>query len=504
MTRWVWFGAAAMFAASALINGPAARAADRHFNVGSGLWSQAGSWNPAVVPGVLDNAIVDYFDTNTGTGGLARITVGAPTSSQTLSAVSTVSISNSANVRITNLGSLLCGGDFNVGNANTLGILTLQTTSPTAAYFGGLSVGANLRLGVQSGVGLVNQSDGTVAVGGSVKIGDTSQSGSFFSSVGTYNLTGGTLRAQTIDVARDIYSSGTFNLSGGVASADNVNVGASSGTGVATQTGGSMTAKTQLIIGSNYSAGTYNLSGGTLSSIATTTYAPSGALNISGGTASLGDLVMWGGRITLTPGGSRSMRAHSIALNHPIYGSVIDLNDNRMVLDTDYYWLSYDLGRAYNGGGWDGDAGITSSVARAVAASGSPHRTGIGDMWTADGLVVAYTLMGDANLDHKVDLTDFTIVAKYFNEFVDGTELGDFNYDTKVDLTDFTLLASNFNQSLPAGSLAAGGASPGAPVPEPTGVITLIVAAVTSGYRRRAPTPALGRAGHATPWHGHS
>src|SRR3954451_4523265 len=137
MTKWVWIGAAAMLAASALVDGPLAHAADRHFNVGSGLWSQSGSWNPSAVPGILDNAVVDYFDTNTGTGGVARITVGAPTSTQTLSAVSTVSISNGANVRVTNLGSLLCGGDFNVGNGNTLWVLTLQTTNHTAAYFGG-------------------------------------------------------------------------------------------------------------------------------------------------------------------------------------------------------------------------------------------------------------------------------------------------------------------------------------------------------------------------------
>jgi hypothetical protein len=153
------------------------------------------------------------------------------------------------------------------------------------------------------------------------------------------------------------------------------------------------------------------------------------------------------------------------------------------VLDNDYYWMDYDLQRAYNGGGWDGAAGITSSVARAVAASGSPHRTGLGYKYvTGDGWTLKYTLMGDANLDGRVDLTDFTYVASNYNGYVNGWYYGDFNYDTKVDLTDFTLLASNFNQSLPAG-----GGSPGlsgATVPEPSSVMTLTALAIPTMTRR--------------------
>src|SRR3954453_3137353 len=110
MTRWAPISFA-MLLASLPLNFEA-RAADRHFNVGSGLWSQSTSWNPAAVPGVLDNAVVDYFDTSTGTGGIARITTGASTSTLTLSAVSGVLVANGANVCITNTGSLLCGGDF--------------------------------------------------------------------------------------------------------------------------------------------------------------------------------------------------------------------------------------------------------------------------------------------------------------------------------------------------------------------------------------------------------
>ena len=60
---------------------------------------------------------------------------------------------------------------------------------------------------------------------------------------------------------------------------------------------------------------------------------------------------------------------------------------------------------------------------------------------------VMYTLLGDANLDGKVNGTDFTIMAANFNQTVtNGWDKGDFNYDGKVNGSDFVLLADNFNQ----------------------------------------------------------
>jgi hypothetical protein len=61
---------------------------------------------------------------------------------------------------------------------------------------------------------------------------------------------------------------------------------------------------------------------------------------------------------------------------------------------------------------------------------------------------IMYTLLGDANLDGKVNGTDFTILATNFNQSVtDGWDKGDFNYDGKVNGSDFLALATNFNQS---------------------------------------------------------
>ena len=59
-----------------------------------------------------------------------------------------------------------------------------------------------------------------------------------------------------------------------------------------------------------------------------------------------------------------------------------------------------------------------------------------------------YTLLGDANLDGKVNGTDFTITAANFNESGTSWDQGDFNYDGKVNGADFNLLAENFNKGV--------------------------------------------------------
>ena len=91
------------------------------------------------------------------------------------------------------------------------------------------------------------------------------------------------------------------------------------------------------------------------------------------------------------------------------------------------------------------------------AAQANSNSYGIGYADSADpgnpaGLApgtieIMYTLLGDANLDGKVNGTDFNLMATNFNQAVtDGWDKGDFNYDGKVNGSDFVLLADNFNQ----------------------------------------------------------
>ena len=101
---------------------------------------------------------------------------------------------------------------------------------------------------------------------------------------------------------------------------------------------------------------------------------------------------------------------------------------------------------------------------------------------TTSQILVGYTFAGDANLDGKVNASDFAALAANYGS-TSGSEWtqGDFNYDGVVNTTDFNLLASNFNKSMPSPSAALGTL-----VPEPmTGFIAGIVLLMHGRQRRR-------------------
>jgi hypothetical protein len=105
-----------------------------------------------------------------------------------------------------------------------------------------------------------------------------------------------------------------------------------------------------------------------------------------------------------------------------------------------------------------------------------------------------YTLYGDANLDGKVNGTDFTLMAANFNDSVThGWDKGDFNYSGTVDGDDFVLLADNFNDFASQSDIAAldqfaaqNGISL-ANVPEPASAAFAMLAMAGTLIRRRKP-----------------
>jgi hypothetical protein len=95
-----------------------ARAADRHWNVGSGLWSQSASWTPGGVPSGLDTAIIDFWNSGAGTGGFARLNTAS------VGAITSVTVSNGATLALSgtlNAGSLLVGTDVLLGTKPAIG-----------------------------------------------------------------------------------------------------------------------------------------------------------------------------------------------------------------------------------------------------------------------------------------------------------------------------------------------------------------------------------------------
>jgi hypothetical protein len=166
-----------------------------------------------------------------------------------------------------------------------------------------------------------------------------------------------------------------------------------------------------------------------------------------------------------------------------------------------------DLSSGYNGGAWNG-LGIDSSYAAANPSYGIGVVDGndgvLGTPVSANQIEVAYTLYGDANLDGKVDITDFNIFAPNFGlPTTLGWEAGDFNYSGTVDIADFNLFSSNFGLSdngttvsMPAADYAALNAFAAAngllaDVPEPS-CLALAAICSTAFLRRRRIGPSVG------------
>ena len=158
----------------------------------------------------------------------------------------------------------------------------------------------------------------------------------------------------------------------------------------------------------------------------------------------------------------------------------------------------------FNNGSWNGP-GINSSAAAANNLIPGNSLYGLGYADSADpgnpaGLLptieVMYTLLGDANLDGKVNGTDFNILAANFNQSGRSWDEGDFNYDGDVNGTDFVLMADNFNQFASQSATAAAdwtalqdfAAANGislASVPEPASAGIVVIAGMGILRRRR-------------------
>jgi hypothetical protein len=211
---------------------------------------------------------------------------------------------------------------------------------------------------------------------------------------------------------------------------------------------------------------------------------PSGAVSITGGKLQLAGSI---GGTTIT----------SLAISG---SGTLDLNNDHMFIN---YGAGPDpiasiqamLNSGYNGGAWNGASGITSSAVATnpgygvgyadFADPGNPAGLSSGQM------EIAFTLLGDTNLDHAVNGVDFGILAANFNKGITGWDQGDFNYDNVVNGVDFGALAANFNRGAASASdiaaLNAFAAANGllSDVPEPTsGLIFLAVAAGAVGRRR--------------------
>jgi hypothetical protein len=61
-------------------------------------------------------------------------------------------------------------------------------------------------------------------------------------------------------------------------------------------------------------------------------------------------------------------------------------------------------------------------------------------------VLVKYTYYGDANLDGKVDGSDYSRIDNAALNHLTGWSNGDFNYDGVIDGSDYTLIDNAFNR----------------------------------------------------------
>jgi autotransporter-associated beta strand protein len=154
-----------------------------------------------------------------------------------------------------------------------------------------------------------------------------------------------------------------------------------------------------------------------------------------------------------------------------------------------------------NSGFWNGQ-GITSSAAAAdsskltavgvISDSTGLYSTFDGQSVGSSDILVKYTYFGDANLDGKVNGSDYTLIDNGFNTHQSGWLNGDFNYDGVVNGDDYLLIDNSFNSQpspLAVGveptEMIAATAQQIAAVPEPDMFVTLLLPAVGFLLRRR-------------------
>jgi autotransporter-associated beta strand protein len=270
---------------------------------------------------------------------------------------------------------------------------------------------------------------------------------------GNHTISAPVALATTTTVA--ITSGSVFSLSGNISGTGALAVGpltlpnsegASNGTG------------TLVLSGTNSYSGGTSVSAGTLLLDAAASLPQNKALTITGGNVVLVTSITAGSQSANVPTTPPTSSVNISTLS--ISGSgTLNINNNHIIInygsgaDPIASIASWIADGAYGSGTtvtWTG-TGITSSA----AASNPNYGIGYADAndpgnpaGLASGQIeIMYTLLGDANLDGKVNGSDFNLMATNFNQAVTaGWDKGDFNYDGKVNGNDFVLLAANFNQ----------------------------------------------------------
>ena len=305
-----WLGAAigcGLSLASGLIS---PNAFGENWNVASGNWSLPANWDPNTVP----NATQAFI----GNGGTVTVDSAVPN----VGAVDTdgLIVKGASTLNIITGGSLTSLGAGNIGDG-TAGTLNISD--------GSLTFNQHFNLGVNGGVGVVNQTGGTVTVGSqwlAIGLGAGAAGSIYDISGGTLNTSAaslevgadraaelkvsgtGTVTAGFIGIGLRSGSNGLLTQTGGTVTASEIVVAGGQGTsgqfGTYTKTGGSLTAQ-NLVVGQNGGTGLFTLNGGGTTLIGNTSdnnhglFVGARAAGVNPGAGSVGTVDITNGTMTM-------------------------------------------------------------------------------------------------------------------------------------------------------------------------------------------------------------
>jgi fibronectin-binding autotransporter adhesin len=501
--------------------------------------STAMNWTGGTISGTYGDVVIEPSATLTisGNGGMTSQNGKFEVQGGNVNSSKPVTVGNSSS-GVANYqqmsGSTTINSVFGVGNNGTE-TGNSPTASGVANISGGTFYASTILLGNSNGgTGTLTVSGtATVVVGGGIQ-------------VSTLNVNGGTLTVQnsTAPAGEDpvlaqstvagYMQNGTINVRGGVFSTPNLKLGPSSGfTGQYDQTGGFAVVTAGAVAGGggNSGVGSITITGGSTALTSLTVgdtnggtgsvyISGSGLLTVSGPTTvnnGSSVAIFSGGTIILTPHGEPYTQADTIN-GLVILGGTLNITNHAIDLPgADLPTIGALVASGYSDGAWNG-TGIDSSA----AANDTTHTTTVGVILNNDGdgnpiytnpglvmppdkkrlglfqgdnpqvndVLIAYTYYGDANLDGKVDGSDYTLIDNGYAHHMTGFYNGDYNYDGVIDGSDYTLMDNAFNNqgaSFGPSAQVATITSQVAPatVPEPAAVGLVSIAVAVLRRRRR-------------------